>query len=160
MKQISTLVVAIMAFFLAPCGRAQNLSPSELKELAAQNEVRREELVNLETEMARAVQWSNGTIFRRVYGEDFVGITPSGEIKDKAGWIATIENSGVKYSSFLATDIRVRIFEDTAVVTCLWSARGTREGHSFSRQSRVTQVFIYGQRGWQTVASQETVLPG
>jgi ketosteroid isomerase-like protein len=160
MRKISTLVAAILAFFLAPGSYAQNLSSSELRELAAQNEVRRDELVNLETEMARAVQWSNGTIFRRVYGEDFVGITPSGEIKDKAGWIATVEKSGVKYSSFLATDIRVRIFEDTAVVTCLWSARGTRDGHPFSRQSRVTHVFIYGQRGWQTVASQETVLPG
>jgi ketosteroid isomerase-like protein len=160
MRTISTLVIAILAVFLAPCSHAQNLSPSELRELAAQNEVKRDELVNLETEMARAVQWSNGTIFRRVYGDDFVGITPSGEIKDKAGWIATVEKSSVKYSSFLATDIRVRIFEDTAVVTCLWSARGTRDGRPFSRQSRVTHVFIYGQRGWQTVASQETALPG
>src|ERR1700741_510152 len=144
MRKKSTREAAILAFFLAPCTRAQNLSPSELRELAAQNEVRREELVNLETEMARAVQWGNGTIFRRIYGEDFVGITPSGQIKDKAGWIAIIENSGVKYTSFLATDVRIRIFQDTAVVTCLWSARGTRDGHPFSRQSRVTQVFIYG----------------
>jgi len=52
------------------------------------------------------------------------------------------------------------MFEDTAVVTCLWSMRGTQGGKAFSRQSRVTHVYVYGQRGWQAVASQETQLPG
>jgi hypothetical protein len=158
MKRLFTLLLATVTFLLAPCSRAQ--SQAELRELAAENEVKREELVNLETETARALQWNNGTLFRRIYGEDFVGILPSGQIKDKAGWIAAVETSGVKYSSFLATDIRVRIFQDTAVVTCLWSARGTQAGHTFSRQSRVTHVYIYGQRGWQAVTSQETLLPG
>jgi ketosteroid isomerase-like protein len=79
---------------------------------------------------------------------------------DKAGWIATIEDSSIKYNSFVATDIRVRVFEETAVVTCLWSSRGTENGHPFSRQLRVTHVYVYGQRGWQAIAGQETLLPG
>jgi ketosteroid isomerase-like protein len=160
MRKRFTLGLAMMAFALVPCSRAQNLSPAELRELAKEKEVRQEELVNLEKETARALQWNSGALFRRVYGEDFVGVLPSGQIKDKAGWIAIIENSGTKYSSFVATDIQVRMFEDTAVVTCLWSSRGTRDGHAFSRQLRVTHVYVYGQRGWQAIASQETLLPG
>jgi hypothetical protein len=54
----------------------------------------------------------------------------------------------------------VRIFQETAVVTCLWSSRGTSNGTSFFRQARVINVYVYGQRGWQVVASQETQLPG
>jgi ketosteroid isomerase-like protein len=152
------LILATLAFLLVPCSRAQ--TSAELRELAKEKEVKQEELVNLEKETARAMQWNNGALFRRVYGEDFVGILPSGQIMDKAGWIATVENSSTKYSSFLATDIRVRLFEETAVVTCLWSSRGTRDGRTFSRQLRVTHVYIYGQRGWQAIASQETLLPG
>jgi len=34
------------------------------------------------------------------------------------------------------------------------------DGRPFTRQSRVIQVFVYGQRGWLAVASQETLLPG
>lgn len=164
MKKVSLLVFSTLAFVLVPHSRAQTeyVSPAEkrMRELAKEKEVRQEELFNLEKESARAMQWNNGTIFRRIYGEDFVGILPSGLIKDKAGWIASIENNNIKYTSFLASDIHVRMFQDTAVVTCLWSSRGTQDGHSFYRQFRVTHVYVYGQRGWQAVASQETLLPG
>ena len=57
--------------------------------MAKENEAKQEELINLEQETARAMQWNNGTLFRRIYGDDFIGILPSGQIKDKAGWIAS-----------------------------------------------------------------------
>jgi ketosteroid isomerase-like protein len=164
MKRVSLLVLAITTLAMAPHARAQTeyLTPAEkrMRELAAEKEVRQDELINLEKESARAIQWNNGTLFRRVYGEDFVGILPTGQIKSKAEWIAAIENNNVKYTSFVVSDIHVRMFQDTAVVTCLWSSRGTQDGRSFYRQYRVTHVYIYGQRGWQAVAGQETLLPG
>ncbi len=156
MKKLFALLLALMAFSVAAHGQ----TAAELRELAKEKEAKQEELLNLETATARALQWNTGTFFRRVYGEDFQGIMPSGKVLSKAEWIASVENSGVKYASFIASDVRVRIFEETAVVTCLWSMRGTKEGRTFARQSRVTHVYVYGQRGWQAVSSQETVLPG
>jgi ketosteroid isomerase-like protein len=160
MRNLSILVLVIVASTLCPCSRSQNLSPSEMRDLAKEKEMKQDELVNLEKDMARAIQSNSGTIFRRIYGEDFLGILPTGEILDKAKWIATVENSGIKYTSFVATNIQVRMFEETAVVTCLWSAIGNKNGHPFSRQFRVTHVYIWGQRGWQAIAGQETLLPG
>jgi len=106
------------------------------------------------------MQSNNGSLFRRIYDDDFVAILPSGQVLDKARWIATIEDSSTTYKSFLATDIRVRMFEEMAVVTCLWSSHGTNNGHTFFRQLRVTHVYVFGQRGWLAIASQETLLPG
>ena len=160
MRKWSVLVLAEMALCMVPYGLAQTPTAAELRELAKEKDIKQEELVNLEKETVRAMQWNTGTFFRRVYGEDFVGIVPSGQILDKTKWVAAVENSGVQYSSFIASDIRVRMFEETAVVTCMWSSRGTKNGKGFSRQSRVTHVYVYGQRGWQAVASQETLLPG
>jgi Domain of unknown function (DUF4440) len=160
MRKRSALVLAILATTLVPRSLAQNPTSAELKELAKEKEVKQEELVNLEKDTARALQWNSGVLFRRIYGEDFVGILPSGQLLDKAAWIATIEDSSTKYTSFVATDIRVRLFEETAVVTCLWSSHGTKNGHTFFRQLRVTHVYVYGQRGWQAIAAQETLLPG
>jgi len=160
MRKFSVFVLAAMALCMVPCGLAQTPTAAELRELAKEKDIKQEELVNLEKEMARALQWNTGTFFRRVYGDDFVGILPSGQILDKMKWIAAVENSGVQYSSFIASDIRVRMFEETAVVTCLWSSHGTKNGKAFYRQSRVTHVYVYGQRGWQLLSSQETLLPG
>lgn len=160
MRKLFLLALAGMVLCMAPYGLAQTLAPAELRELAKEKDIKQDELVNLEKETVRALQWNVGTFFRRVYGEDFVGILPSGQILDKTRWIAAVENSGVQYSSFIASDIRIRMFEETAVVTCLWSSRGTKNGRAFYRQSRVTHVYVYGQRGWQAVSSQETLLPG
>jgi hypothetical protein len=161
MRKLSTLVLTVLAGSLVPCSCwAQNPTSAELRELAQENEVKQDELVTLEKETVRALQLNDAGLFRRLYGEDFVGILPSGQVLDKANWIAAIENSGTKYSSFVATDIRVRVFEETAVVTCLWSSRGVKSGHASFQQLRVTHVYVYGQRGWQAIASQETLLPG
>jgi ketosteroid isomerase-like protein len=158
MTKLLALILVFLPLLLAPGLRAQ--TAADLKEIAKENDARQDELINLERETARAMQWNNGSLFRRIYGDDFVGILPSGEIKDKAGWIDSIEKPPAKYTSFVTSDIRVRMFQDTAVVTCLWSARGTQAGRPFSRQFRVTHVYVYGQRGWQAVAGQATLLPG
>jgi len=165
MRKLFILGFVILASTLVPCSRAQtrradNPSVADLREEAKEKEAKQDELVNLEKETARALQWNSGGLFRRIYGEDFTAILPTGQILDKAGWISAIENTSNKYKSFVASDIRVRMFEESAVVTCLWSATGTNNGHAFSRQYRVTHVYVYGQRGWQAVASQETLLPG
>ncbi len=160
MKWSPILTFIAVGVFVCPCVLAQNPTPAELRELAKENDAKQEELVNLERETARAIQWNNGALFRRIYGDDFIGVLPTGQVKDKAGWISSIESSGVKYTSFVVSDIRVRMFQDTAVVTCMWSARGEQGGRAFSRQLRVTHVYVYGQRGWQAIASQETILPG
>ena len=160
MRKTAVILVGGIVLALAQYGQAQTPAELQARELARQMDEKHDELVNLEKEMARAIQWNNGTIFRRVYGDDFEGILPTGQVMNKASWIANIENSGIKYSSFVATDIKVRIFQDTAVVTCLWSSQGVQQSRAFSRQWRVTQVYVYGQRGWKAVASQETLLPG
>jgi hypothetical protein len=158
MKTLSTLLLASLMLALAPRVRAQ--TAAELREMAKEAEVKQEELINLEKETAHAMQWNTGTFFRRVYGDDFIGILETGRVLDKASYIESIETSKAKYASFVASDIRVRMYQETAVVTCLWSARGTQGDRSFSRQYRVTHVYVYGQRGWQAVASQQTLLPG
>jgi Domain of unknown function (DUF4440) len=158
MKTLSALLLASLMLALAPRGQAQ--TAAELREMAKEAEVKQEELLNLEKETAHALQWNTGTFFRRVYGDDFIGVLETGRVLDKASYIQSIETSTAKYVSFIASDIRVRMYQDTAVVTCLWSARGTQGDRSFSRQYRVTHVYVYGQRGWQAVASQQTLLPG
>lgn len=152
----------LVCLLVAPAAHAQQLSAAELKEKAAEEEMQRQELVALQNETVHAIQMNNTAFFRRVYSDDYIGTLPGGRVLDKSALLAVLQSSSAsaKYTTFLATDIRVRIYENTAVVTCLWSARGTSDGRTFSRQSRVTTVYVYGLRGWQAVASQETQLPG
>ncbi len=153
-------LVFLACWVMSPGLRTQAQTASELKEQAAQKEVDRQELENIERETGRAVQLHNGTFFRRVYSDDFIGTLSGGQALDKRSFVTALENSGVEYLSFVVTDIRVRLYEDTAVVTASWSWRRSDRGATISRQARVLHVYVNGPRGWQAVASQETILPG
>ena len=154
------ILLSLLVVLAAVCGWGQSREELRLQRIATENESRLQEVNNLEKETAHALQWNTGAFFRRVYADDFQGILPSGQILSKEAWIASVEKSDAKYSSFVVSDVRVKMFEATAVVTCLWSARGTRNGREFARQSRVTHVYVYGVGGWEAVSSQETQLPG
>jgi Domain of unknown function (DUF4440) len=150
--RMTTLLVLIL--LIAPLAR-----PQDPDEAPPNPEMQRQEIVNIESETARAILLNNGTFFRRVYSDDFVGTLSHGQAVDKAQMVQAVQSADVKYDSFVATDIKVRIYQDIAVATCLWSSRGTYHGQHFSSQMRVTHVYVNGRRGWQVVAGQTTALP-
>lgn len=122
-------------------------------------ELQRQEIVSLERENARAIQLSNGAFFRRVYSDDFAGTLSHGQQVDKTQWIAMIESPGTKYESFVASDIKVRLFQEMAVATCLWSSRLTVKGQRLGHQMRAIHVYLNGASGWHVVSAQITSLP-
>jgi hypothetical protein len=122
-------------------------------------ELERQEIVNLEREGARAIQLGDGTFFRRVYGEDFTGTLSHGEPANKAQFINAVQSSAIKYEAFNASDIKVRIYRETAVATCMWSARAIVKGQRIFGQIRVIHVYINGPNGWKVVSGQSTPLP-
>lgn len=124
-------------------------------------EVEGVELVALEKETAHAMSLNNSSFFQRVYDDDYLGTAPTGEMQDRSKLVASVQSSTTNYSSFIATDIKVRIYGPTAVVTCTWSTRGVQDGHNFSKQYRVIHVYSNNRAGgWKVVASQATMLPG
>jgi ketosteroid isomerase-like protein len=156
---------AAVLFFpaLVSAQNSPSLTVAQRKDRAitAEMEVEGVELVALEKETAHAMALNNSSFFQRVYNDDFVGTTPTGEILDRSALVASIQNSTAKYSSFIATDIHVRVYGPTAVVTCTWSTRGVQNGRNFSRQYRVIHVYLNNRvGGWKVVAGQETILPG
>lgn len=163
MNKIAAFLIFGMAFGPAwqePGDRP--LTPEQRQEMiarAAQAEIQRQEIVNLEMEAARAIQLNNATFFRRVYSDDFSGTLSHGQIVNKASFIEAVQTPSVKYASFGASDISVRTYQETAVVTCLWSARGVFKGQPITSQMRVIHVYINGPRGWHVVAGQITTLP-
>lgn len=153
----------LAALLFSPALLSAQITAAQRKEraIAADVEIGAVELVALEKETAHAMALNNSSFFQRVYSDDYVGTAPTGETLDRSTLVTAIQNSTAKYSSFIATDIKVRIYGPTAVVTCTWSARGVQNGHSFARQSRVIHVYLNNRAGgWKVIAGQETIMPG
>lgn len=122
-------------------------------------DMQREEVVALEKETARAIQLGDATFFRRIYSDDFSGVSSHGQTMDKAGLIAAVQAQEIKYESFTASDIKVRLYRDLAVATSSWSMRGLWNGQRVNSQMRVMHVYMYSGGGYRVVTAQTTLLP-
>jgi hypothetical protein len=122
-------------------------------------ELQRQEVIALERETARAIQLANPSFFNRVYSEDFSGVLSHGEQVDKARLITAVQTPDLKYESFTASNIQVRIYRDIAVATCVWSMRAIFKGQRITSQMQVMHVYLYGPSGYRVVVGQTTLLP-
>ena len=62
-------------------------------------------------------------------------------------------------SQFSNSDVKVRISDDTAVVTGLSTMRGERDGKPFGMKIRYTHVWAWDKGDWYRVAFQDTYEP-
>jgi ketosteroid isomerase-like protein len=122
-------------------------------------DLQRQEVVALEKETARAVLLGDATFFRRVYSDDFSAVLSRGEIVDKKSFIAAVQAPQIKYESFTASDVKVRLYRDVAVATSTWSMRALLKGQRIASQMRVMHVYIYTSGGYHVVTGQTTLLP-
>jgi len=165
MIRITGMVALAIGLLLAPSWQAQEawrdacIQRCVSQPTLGDPEVQRQEIVSLEKEAARAIQLGSGTFFHRIYSDDFSGTLSHGQQINKDQWIETIESPLVKRESFSVSDIKVRIFQDTAVATCLWSSRFIRNGQHLSSQLRAIHVYVNTPHGWHVVSGQNTNLP-
>jgi hypothetical protein len=134
MNKVLASVGLAIGLVLAPSAAPQRQNPEAayrdacIQQCVAQPmlgdpEVQRQEIVSLEREAARAIQQSSATFFHRVYSDDFTGTLSHGQQITKDQWIAAVVSPSVKRESFNVSDIKVRVFQETAVATCLWSSK-------------------------------------
>lgn len=161
-----TKVATMLAIWLtlAPAWNPQNDAQSQCIRRCMLGDVldpemQRQEIVNLEREAATAILHNDGTFFRRVYSDDFSGTLSHGEPVDKTGFIRAVQSPSISYEAFHASDIRVHIYRETAVATCLWSSRVLVKGQGVSSQMRVMHVYVSGLNGWKVVAGEASALP-
>jgi len=161
MYKLSTVLV--LSLVLYPAWGQQNPNQSECIRRCLlppeDPDMQRQEIVNLEREAAHAIQLSDGTFFRHVYSDDFSGTLSRGETVDKTGFVNAVQSTAVKYQAFNVSDLKVHIYRDTAVATCLWSSRAIVKGQAVSSQMRVMHIYVNGGNGWKVVAGQASALP-
>ena len=87
-----------------------------------------EELLRLEKEFARAVTNNDAGALDRFLADDWIIVDPDGSIIDKARFLGVIRSGALSHELMESTDLRVRRYENTAVVTGLTTLKGSLWG--------------------------------
>jgi len=115
-----------------------------------------EELLKLENEFARAVASNDADALDRLLADDWIIIEPDGGMIDKARFLGVIRSGALSHESMENTDLRVRAYRNTALVTGLTTSKGKFMGQDFTSCERATDIFVKQADRWQCVFTQLT----
>jgi len=147
MKFACLFVVAVMLSLCLP-GLAQKANDASLST--------EEQIKSIEEERNRAILSGDAATLDRMTAEDYTFITLRGELRTKAEIVKGFQSGAFKYESRTISELKVRVYGDTAVVTGRSTQKGEENGKDYSGDYRFTRVYVKDKGRWITVALQTT----
>jgi ketosteroid isomerase-like protein len=88
--------------------------------------------------------------------DDYTFINLNGRMSDKSQMINAFKTGQTKLTSNELSDMKVRVYGDTAVITGKADIKGTLGGKDVVGQIMFTRVYVKKGDQWQSVAFQQT----
>lgn len=137
------LIVAVLGFLLAQ--HAPALPHHE-------NHAIHKEIEGLEMQWRQAVISNNVGQMDHLLADDYIGISANGTVETKAQALAQRRAGTVKISQLDLTDLKVRVYGDTAVVTSQANLQGVNGQSNISGNYRYTRVYNRRLGQWKIVS--------
>ena len=144
------LVVALLSLPLGSLTFSQ--TPNQK---TSEEERTRNELMQLERDIGKANIENDYTFFDRVEAEEFIFTDAGGGVttrKQDLEGLKQPSNPDVKLVAYDVDEMRVMLYDKTAVVTGRVTTKRMVKGAAVTSQSRFTDVFVWRQGRWQIVA--------
>ncbi len=113
-----------------------------------------QEVLRLADAWAIAELRGDTAFLERTLADDFIGIGPLGFMLTRQEWLARHQSGDLKYESFTLDEVKVRVYNDAAVLTGRQVQNGAYRGNSIQAQFRTTLVFVQQQGQWRLAGLQ------
>ena len=142
------LFIAVLVLTVAPMGVGQKQSERDSHRTSVEETIRK-----LDNERIQAQIHADATALDRIYAADFIGVGPSGTVRTKPQVIADFTSGNLKFQSITTDEVKVRVYENTAVETGLSTMDGQDKGKAVPRDTRFTRVWVKQDGRWRLVAN-------
>lgn len=113
-------------------------------------------ILNLEDAWDKALVSSDVDALDKIYADTLIYTHSNGSVDDKATYITKIRSGETKYESMTRNDRRIKVYGDTAVVTCHWDVHVMARGTKIDTNARYVHVYSKIGEDWKMVAHQAT----
>ena len=147
----------LVVFVVLPAYSAQRrtVRPTSILDSGDQTAIR--EIIEMERQAKEASLRRDAEFSKRTLAEDYVAITPLGQVTTKQDTVSARKSGQLRYETINVTDMVVRVYGDTAVVTARADVKGHQLGEDFSGPYRYTRVWVRHSGHWEAVSYQATV---
>ncbi|HEV2468146.1 MAG TPA: nuclear transport factor 2 family protein [Candidatus Sulfotelmatobacter sp.] len=143
---------------MVPAFSAQRVSVRPRNSMTDQGEQSTiREIIDLEHQAREASLRRDPQFPERELADDYVAITPLGTVTTKKDAVSARKSGQLRYDNIDVTDMVVRLYGDTAIVTARADVKGHQLGEDFSGPYRYTRVWVRRSGHWQAVSYQATV---
>ena len=115
-----------------------------------------QEVMQLERKRNEALAQRDLTVIDGTMAEQYIFITPSGQVINKAQEMASFRAGATQFESFTTEDVNVRGYENTAVVTGRAMVKGQSAGQDISGEYHYMRVYAKPHGELQIVTSHFT----
>lgn len=134
----------------------QAAGQAALAAAAAKNE---QDVLKAERDRFTAMTKADAGALDKLLATELIYTHSNAQIQDKAGFIADIKSGAIKYVSIEPSELKVRLFENTAFVTGIAALHVLENGNDLSLKIRYTSAHLNRRGGWQMVSWQATRIP-
>ncbi|HWC77032.1 MAG TPA: nuclear transport factor 2 family protein [Blastocatellia bacterium] len=114
-------------------------------------------VASLDTQYQAAVGRNDAETMARILADDFVLVTGRGKVYSRNDLLEEARAKTVIYEHQEDSQQKVRLWGDTAVVTALLWARGTRQGKPFEYRLWFSDTYIRTASGWRYAFGQASL---
>jgi uncharacterized protein (TIGR02246 family) len=117
-----------------------------------------DQIKKMEHDRAQAAMKADAETLGSSMTDDYMMITPSGTVEDKTTVLNSFKSGDRKIESVELddSDMKVRVYGNTAVVTGSSTVKATNKGEDMSGKYRYTRVYVKQGGKWKTAAFQQT----
>jgi len=147
MRRPSLLALLVSVFMLAV----------SIFTFAQKNSAATAAILDLEKKWTDAYKLADLNTMNSLLNEDVIVTVEDGKVYSKSGYLTHSVDKTVKVLLAEITDVRVRVDDDTAVVTGAYHEKGTKNGKAYEFNDRFTDVWKDHGGKWQLIASHFSV---
>jgi hypothetical protein len=116
-----------------------------------------QQIRDLEAQINAAVVSADLKVFDRLLADDFTHTNHTGVFRTKAEWLANHKPGQSPYDAYEVDDLKIRVYDATAVVTARTTPRGRdSKGKPITGQYRYLRIWAKRDGQWRAVAFQGT----
>jgi len=150
-------VLLLLLLVALPAFAGQHIAVHPRTSLDSPEQATIREIVDMERQAREASIRRDADFSQRTLAEDYVDITPLGQVRTKQDTVAARKSGQLRYETIDVSDMVVRIYGDTAVVTARADVKGHQLGEDFSGPYRYTRIWVRRTGHWLAVSYQATV---
>jgi len=154
---VVTLIATGSFFALGPSASGQSGAAASPAKAADKSPVA-QTLMQMERDWGAAEIKKDYAAVEKILASDWVGIDYDGQVVFRAQAIADLRSGSSTLQSEDISDMKVRVYGNTAIVTGKDAEKSTDRGKDSSGTYVWTDVFVLRDGRWQVVASQSTRL--